>query len=92
MLLSFLLLLPLRAGATEPLASEARELLWSVPFDPAPRKLNASRKDLEGRHYLSGDELFLHKYREHIEGIGGAFAGVGTDQTYMLTKSLNSLG
>ena len=76
--------LPAHAATTSALSEAERAIVWSVPFDPTPRKLNASRKDLEGRHYLSGDELYLHKYREHIEGVGGAFAGVGTDQTYML--------
>ncbi len=81
-----LLVAPLVASAaTLPtaLTDAERAVLDAIPEDRAPRKLNATRPDLEGRHYLSGDEANLHLFYPRVKDLGGAYAGVGSDQTYL---------
>lgn len=65
-----------------PIDGLARDMIWSVPEDPIPEVLYATREDLENRHYLTCDELNLHVWYERVRDIGGAYAGVGSDQAY----------
>lgn len=65
-----------------PLDPAVREIVWRVPEDDVPEVLNATREDLENRHYLTCDELNLHVWYEQLRDIGGAYAGVGSDQAY----------
>lgn len=91
--LSAALLLSLLGGAawaeqqprsSVPAVTEAqREALQVVREDAEPEKLNATRKDLEDRHYLTGDEINLDKFYPHLKDLGGAYAGVGSDQAYL---------
>ena len=66
----------------EALSEEARALFWGSVEDDAPEVLLATRPDLEGRHYLTCDELNLHVWYERVRDIGGGYAGVGSDQAY----------
>lgn len=66
----------------EALSDEARALFWGSVEDDAPEVLLATRPDLEGRHYLTCDELNLHLWYERVRDIGGGYAGVGSDQAY----------
>ena len=65
-----------------PIEGPVRDLIWGEFEDEIPETLNATREDLEGRHYLTCDELNLHIWYEQVRGIGGAYAGVGSDQAY----------
>lgn len=69
-------------GSAGPLEGAARERFWGTTEDPAPELLNATREDLENRHYLYCDEINLHILYPEVAGIGGAYAGVGSDQAY----------
>ena len=64
------------------LPEAARELFWGSVEDDAPEVLNATRPDLEGRHYLYCDELNLQLWYERVRDLGGGYAGVGSDQAY----------
>lgn len=69
-------------GSNEPLNEATRKLVWETTEDDAPEVLNATRKDLENRHYQTCDELHLAKFYPNIKGIKGAYIGVGSDQAY----------
>ncbi len=88
LVLALAVLSPLQARAApsqvEPLAGEQRALFLGSPEDQVPEKLHATREDLEGRHYLAGDERALNSFEPHVKGLGGGLAGVGTDQIYVL--------
>jgi hypothetical protein len=61
-----------------PLTAEAREILGSIVADPAPPAL------VLGSHYWVSNESAHDVWRETIGKLGGALAGVGTDQLYLL--------
>ena len=69
-------------GSNEPLNEATRKLVWETTEDDAPELLNATRKDLENRHYLTCDELHVAKFYPNLKGIKGAYIGVGSDQAY----------
>lgn len=46
--------------------------------------LGATRDDLKGRHYLSGDEAHLELFYPGVKDIGGIYTGVGSDQAYLI--------
>jgi hypothetical protein len=61
-----------------PLTPAAREVLRSIVADPAPPAL------VLGSHYWVSNESAHDVWRETIGKLGGALAGVGTDQLYLL--------
>jgi hypothetical protein len=61
-----------------PLTREAGEILRSIVADPAPPAL------VLGSHYWVSNESAHDVWRETIGKLGGALAGVGTDQLYLL--------
>lgn len=65
-----------------PIEGDIYDVIWGDFEDEIPETLNATREDLEGRHYLTCDEINLHIWYEHVRDIGGAYAGVGSDQAY----------
>ncbi len=79
-LLSLLLAAPLIAA---PLSDAQKGVLDAIPEDPPPEELDATREDLKGRHYLSGDEANLQLFLPRVKDLGGAYAGVGSDQAYL---------
>jgi hypothetical protein len=76
--------LPSSAQEIEKLSVENAKILADTPEDPPTEKLYGVKKKYEGRHYLAGDEWNLHLGRERIEGLGGAYLGIGSDQSYLL--------
>ncbi len=88
-LLILLLALP-AAAATGPapgaISAAEKAVLDAIPEDKSPKKLDATREDLEGRHYLSGDEANLHVFYPQLKDLGGAYAGVGSDQAYLFAS------
>lgn len=61
-----------------PLTPAAAEILRSIVADPAPPAL------VLGSHYWVSNESAHDVWRETIGKLGGALAGVGTDQLYLL--------
>ena len=61
-----------------PLTPAASEILRSIVADPAPPAL------VLGSHYWVSNESAHDVWRETIGKLGGALAGVGTDQLYLL--------
>jgi hypothetical protein len=68
----------------QPLSASEQKLFMGSPEDPPTKKLLGVSKKYEGRHYINGDEYYLHKWRSAIQGLGGAYVGVGADQSYVL--------
>ena len=61
-----------------PITPAAAEILRSIVADPAPPAL------VLGSHYWVSNESAHDVWRETIGKLGGALAGVGTDQLYLL--------
>lgn len=72
--------LPERPGEARwpqtPLPQTLREGLARLPADPGLGRVPA--------HYVISDERRHDVYRPFVEGIGGVFVGVGTDQNYLM--------
>jgi hypothetical protein len=66
-----------------PLTDYQRQTFNASEEDPAGAKLLATEERLQGRHYVTCDEWYLHKFADKIKGLGGGYAGVGTDQAYL---------
>lgn len=66
-----------------PLTDLQKAVLLASAEDPPGASLLATEKRLEGRHYITCDEWYLHKFADQIRGLGGGYAGVGTDQAYL---------
>jgi hypothetical protein len=79
---------PYKAKAVQPapgpLSADAAAALAAIPEDEATKKLLGVNEKYEGRSYMTGDEWNMHLFFEHIDGIGGAYMGVGSDQAYLL--------
>lgn len=73
-----------QAQTPGPITAEQKAIIEAVPHDPEPEELGATREDLKGRHYLSGDEAHLELFYPKIKDIGGIYTGVGSDQAYLL--------
>lgn len=69
-------------AAVAPLSAEHKAVLESAPTD-APAKELLGIKSYEGRHYLWGDEYNSHLWYPHVKDLGGAYAGIGSDQQYL---------
>ncbi len=72
--------LPERPGEARwpetPLPRSLREGLARLPVDPGLGRVPA--------HYVISDERRHDVYRPYVEGLGGVFVGVGTDQNYLM--------
>lgn len=66
------------ADPLAPLPDEVRERFASLPEDPKPDEL------IRNSHYWISNERNLQLWHEHVEDLGGAYLGVGTDQNYVL--------
>lgn len=79
--------LPFASAAAEPLApfsAPQRAILEAIPEDPAPKVLLGQAPGLENKHYVAGNEWHLYLYGEKLKDLGGAYMGVGSDQSYLL--------
>ncbi len=63
---------------TEPLPEEVKAALASIESDPAPEEL------IRSSHYWVSNEDFHNLYKKHIDGHGGVWVGVATDQNYLM--------
>ncbi|HOE82385.1 MAG TPA: hypothetical protein PK329_05405 [Myxococcota bacterium] len=72
------------ASKLTPLGEAQLQILADLKGDPEPEKRHTIKKEYEGQHFLTCDELNLQLFKPAIDGIGGAYAGVGTDQSYIL--------
>jgi len=70
---------PDEAGAgAGPLPEPLRAAFLAVREDPAPPELTRNS------HYWISNEHSHHLWRERLQGVGGAYLGVGSDQNYLL--------
>lgn len=65
------------AASLTPLSEAERRWLTSIPADPHPERLASDQ------HFLVSDESFPERFRKPIEGLGGAYVGVGSEQNYL---------
>ncbi|MCX4240878.1 LIC_10091 family protein [Paraliomyxa miuraensis] len=65
------------------LTDEQVQILLGTPEDSAPEHRGGVTKEREDKHYLAGNERSLEIFRPIIEGVGGGYVGVGTDQAYL---------
>lgn len=70
-----------------PLTAEERQILQSSPEDPVPKLLLGQAPGLEDKHYVVGNEWRLDLYHAKLQGLGGGYVGVGSDQAYLLIGS-----
>lgn len=68
------------ASFAAPLADAPRQALSRIAEDPAPAAL------VRNSHYWVSNENAHNVWRSHIENVGGALIGVGTDQVYVLAS------
>jgi len=66
-----------------PLSDAQRAVFWGSTDDEVPEVLNAVKRENFDTHFLSSDELHQYVLAEKIEGIGGGYIGVGTDQCWL---------
>ena len=71
-------ILPTWVAAAPPLPESWPALRARVRADPPPEELT------RGKHYILSDEHRHDLFRHDIEGLGGIFIGVGTNQNYMM--------
>lgn len=65
-------------AGVDPLADPLRAAFLAIREDPAPPELTRNS------HYWISNEHSHHLWRERLQGIGGAYLGVGSDQNYLL--------
>ncbi len=63
---------------TEPLPKVVRQALEDIEFDPHPESLTRDS------HYWVSNEHHHYLFREAVDGHGGIYMGVGTDQNYLI--------
>ena len=63
---------------SHPLSPGAREILAAIRHDPPPESI------IRETHYWRSNEQAHEVWAEHIDGLGGAYVGVGADQNYVL--------
>ena len=67
----------------EPLRPEQQAVFEGTSEDAPAQHLLGVTKAQEGRHYVAGNEKRLDAFKTRLDGIGGAYVGVGSDQAYM---------
>ena len=71
------------AGGLGPLPESEAAIFAASPEDPAPEVRGGMNKRLSNRHYVVGNEYFLHAFYEDVKDRGGGYMGVGSDQAYL---------
>lgn len=69
------------ADVRQPLPAEARRLVDAIPNEGTPRPR---------LHYFRSNEWRQDLLRPHLEGLGGAYVGVGSDQNYTMAAMAGS--
>ena len=72
------LLLPGVVSALEPLPAETAAVFRGISPDEPPEKLT------QDTHFVVSDELRHDQFRDAVNGLGGVYIGVGTDQNYTM--------
>lgn len=67
-----------------PLSPEAEAVFWGSPEDPPAKELAAIKEEFRDRHFPTCDERNLELFEPHVRDIGGAYVGVGSDQSYLI--------
>lgn len=71
------------SAAVLPLPEDQRAIFWGSPEDKPAEKLLGITEDFVGRHYTTGDEWNPHLWLPFVQGLGGGYIGVGSDQAYL---------
>lgn len=74
---------PATPDSLTPLTPEQHDIVWNMTGDPEPEVRDAFKKENQGQHFLTCDELNLHLFEPALRNAGGAYVGVGTDQAYI---------
>ena len=82
--LATLALASVAVAAVPPLPEAQRSMFFGSAEDPPAKELFGINEEFAGRHYLAGDEWNMELFKPFIEGKGGAYVGVGSDQSYLL--------
>jgi len=69
------------AAGLRPLGDDARRVLEAIPDEGTPRP---------ELHYFRSNEWRQDLLRPHLEGLGGAYVGVGSDQNYTMAAMARS--
>ena len=67
--------------ASQPLPAEHRRIAEAIPSEGTPAT---------ERHYFRSNEWRQDLLRPHLEGLGGAYVGVGSDQNYTMAAMAGS--
>lgn len=70
-------------GRVRPLTEDERATFWGSADDAIPEVLDAVLEENEGTHFLYSDELHLDNFQPRLDGLGGGYIGVGSDQAYL---------
>ncbi len=74
---------PSTAHAIAPLSAEQQKIFYASPEDPPAKELLGVAEEFVGKHYLAGDEWNMELFLPHVSKLGGAYVGVGSDQSYL---------
>jgi len=66
-----------------PLTDAQVEILFGTAEDEPAEFRGGVTKAQENKHYLAGNEWSLQIYEPILDGVGGGYVGVGTDQAYL---------
>ncbi len=72
---------PIPSDIRQPLPAEALRVVEAIPSEGTPRT---------ERHYFRSNEWRQDLLRPHLEGLGGAYVGVGSDQNYTMAAMAGS--
>ncbi len=70
------------AGTLPPLTEAQLAILFGSQEDEEPELRGGITEELADLHYLSGNEKTLDAFYPTLDGVGGGYVGVGTDQAY----------
>ena len=73
---------PADCSVTPP-SQAMRDILWSSLSDKKPEMLDGVRPEKFGQHYYVSDEGHADMFKPYIDGIGGGYVGIGSDQAYL---------
>jgi len=68
----------------EPLSPRQRAAFLAPGADEPAAELGGVTEARKGQHYVTGNERALEAFYPRIQGLGGAYVGVGSDQAYLL--------
>ncbi|MCO4762077.1 MAG: hypothetical protein KC502_11270 [Myxococcales bacterium] len=69
--------------AISPLSAKDDKIFRSSPEDPPTKELLGVAEAFVGKHYMAGDEWNMELFLPHVANLGGAYVGVGSDQSYL---------